>query len=270
MTFSLEVVEREQIFPLRQQYLEELHDFALNEGRLSNKNCRFYLVNCEGRSVGYAAYIGEGTGLENTILEFYLSPECRLMSGAVFESLVKESGVEHLMVRSNDRFLLSLFHEFCSNPIVTSLHFQLLVPTKFCFRNLSFRPARMDDVEILHALFTDPGSRPFHWTDEEATREYIKDDTFWVLEEDSRLLGVGVMYKTIYQPQYVDIGMLVASEHRRKGYGAYIVQEITRVCEDRSLIPAAGCNADNVPSRKTLERAGYYPYDRYLLGEIAI
>ena len=63
--------------------------------------------------------------------------------------------------------------------------------------------------------------------------------------------------------------MEVAESHRRCGYGSYLVQELKRVAYEMGRIPAARCNASNVASRATLQKAGMLPCARMLAGALA-
>jgi GNAT superfamily N-acetyltransferase len=63
--------------------------------------------------------------------------------------------------------------------------------------------------------------------------------------------------------------MEIEEPFRRRGFGAYLVQELKRRAYDIGSIPAARCNTDNRPSRKTLQNAGFVPYAHVLSGSIA-
>lgn len=260
---------RDQILPLREQFLEELDDFSLYEGRIASDGCRFFLLRCNERSVGYAA-IGERGSMDKTILEFYLMPAYRPGGAETFRSLIDESGASHVVARSNDALLSALLWEHCEDLHVRSLHFRLVFSPTLPNPGLTWRPAEESDLQRLHQVFSDPECRPFHWTDDDLTKKYLEEDSFVVFESGENLVGVGVMYRTVFQPRYVDLGMVVAPGERQKGYGSFIVQETTRECLSRNLKPAVGCSSDNVPSRRTLERAGYFPYDRYIRGSLVV
>jgi GNAT superfamily N-acetyltransferase len=75
-------------------------------------------------------------------------------------------------------------------------------------------------------------------------------------------------FLTHSNPPYGDVYMAVAESHRRRGYGSYLVQELKRVCYEAGRRPAARCNAANVASRKTLEKAGMLPCGRMVMGRI--
>ena len=64
----------------------------------------------------------------------------------------------------------------------------------------------------------------------------------------------GVLFH--YNPPYGDIYMGVNEVYRRRGFGSYLVQELKRIAYEMGKIPAARCNASNVASRRTLQKAG--------------
>jgi GNAT superfamily N-acetyltransferase len=89
----------------------------------------------------------------------------------------------------------------------------------------------------------------------------------WLIELDGNVVATGgLMFH--YNPPYGDIYMDVDEHHRRRGFGSYLVQELKRIAYAMGKIPAARCDADNVTSRKTLEKAGMLPCGRVLQGEV--
>jgi GNAT superfamily N-acetyltransferase len=76
----------------------------------------------------------------------------------------------------------------------------------------------------------------------------------------------GVLYH--YNEPYGDIYIEVAEPFRRRGFGAYLVQELKRIAYELGSVPCARCNPDNVPSRKTLQKAGFVPCAHILNGSI--
>ena len=71
-----------------------------------------------------------------------------------------------------------------------------------------------------------------------------------------------------YNRPYGDIHMKIAEPFRRKGLGAYLVQELKAVCRVEGTVPAARCNVANLPSRKTLQRAGFVPCGNIVAGDL--
>jgi GNAT superfamily N-acetyltransferase len=71
-----------------------------------------------------------------------------------------------------------------------------------------------------------------------------------------------------YNPPYGDVFMEVADPARRRAFGSYLVQEVKRACYEAGRRPAARCDSGNVGSRKTLDKAGFLPCGRLLVGEV--
>ena len=71
-----------------------------------------------------------------------------------------------------------------------------------------------------------------------------------------------------YNVPYADIHLETAKSFRRRGPGAYLVQELTRLAYVLGTIPCARCNPDNVASRRTLQKAGLVPFAHILNGSI--
>jgi GNAT superfamily N-acetyltransferase len=90
----------------------------------------------------------------------------------------------------------------------------------------------------------------------------------WLIEVEGTVVATGGAYDH-YNPPYSDIFMEVAPAHRGRGYGSYLVQEVKRLCYERGKVPAARCSVANVASRRTLQRAGFLPCARLLVGEVA-
>lgn len=91
--------------------------------------------------------------------------------------------------------------------------------------------------------------------------------TEWRLQLGEEAVATGgILFH--YNEPYGDIYMDVAASFRRRGLGAYLVQELKRVAYELGTIPCARCSADNVPSRKTLQKAGFVPYAHILNGSI--
>jgi GNAT superfamily N-acetyltransferase len=71
-----------------------------------------------------------------------------------------------------------------------------------------------------------------------------------------------------YNRPYCDIYMEVSEGHRRRGFGAFLVQELKREAYALGAIPCARCNPGNVASRRTLQRAGFVPFAHILNGTL--
>jgi len=68
---------------------------------------------------------------------------------------------------------------------------------------------------------------------------------------------------------YGDSYMDVAESFRRRGLGAFLVQELKRICYEGGSIPAARCNTGHIASRLTLQKAGFVPCANILNGSVS-
>ena len=91
----------------------------------------------------------------------------------------------------------------------------------------------------------------------------------WTLELNAKAVGSGALLFHYNHP-YCDVAMEINEEYRRRGLGAYLVQELKRIAYEMGGIPAARCNTSNAASRKTLQKAGLVPFAHILVGKIVI
>jgi GNAT superfamily N-acetyltransferase len=90
----------------------------------------------------------------------------------------------------------------------------------------------------------------------------------WFLDVEGSPAGKGgILFH--YNRPYGDLYLEVAEPFRRRGLGAYLVQELKRECYALGGIPCARCNPTNVASRRTLQSAGFVPFAHILTGPIA-
>lgn len=88
--------------------------------------------------------------------------------------------------------------------------------------------------------------------------EYAGRDGLLLFESGERsLVACGVMRRIIEGRDDFDVGMVVRREQRGRGIGAGVVSYLATHCLRSGHQPVCGCSAENVASRRTLERAGF-------------
>ncbi len=196
-----------------------------------------FLLEVGGAPAGYGAILigGPWTGTR-TAFEFYLTPTHRNLAFPLFEAFLAASESTGMEVQSNDALITVMLHTFAKQ-----------IRTE----NIIFRDASTTFHDVADAVFRRRG---------DSSAEYVVD------LEGIEVASGGILYH--YNRPYGDIYMEVAERFRRRGLGAYIVQELKRVCYELGSVPAARCNPQNVASRKTLQKAGFVPYANILIGTI--
>ena len=209
-----------------------------------------YLFLAGEAIVGYGSIAIAGPWREKpTILEFYLVPESRARAFNVFDEFLAISGAQWMETQSNDLLATAMLHTYGREIAAESIVFRDCVTTSLTA-----------DGATLHSL-----------TDAEETRACIQEragGAEWRLDIGGTPAAKGgLMFH--YNRPYADIYMDVEEPFRRRGLGSYLVQELKRFAYDLGAVPAARCNPNNVPSRRTLQKAGFEPYASILTGSLS-
>jgi GNAT superfamily N-acetyltransferase len=197
--------------------------------------------------VGYGSVAvgGPWTG-SPTIYEFYVAPTHRLRLFESFEALLAASGAVTIEVQSNDVLSTVMLHAFARDIVSEAI---------------LFRDGHLTTLAPEGAVFREP-------TAEEAA-DVPAVDRRWrgVVEVEGRLAASGgILFH--YNRPYGDIYMDVEEPFRRRGLGAFLVQELKRVCYEGGHVPAARCSTSNIASRRALQRAGFVPCGHILSGSL--
>ena len=115
-----------------------------------------------------------------------------------------------------------------------------------------------DEYQDTEAITTGFGNRLNY------ARTLIGQEQVYVLVNDNELIGVGECRISTGQAPYADLGMITGKKHRRKGLGVYILSMLKQECYQRGAKPICSCAASNLPSRKTIEKAGFITQHRLL------
>jgi GNAT superfamily N-acetyltransferase len=206
-----------------------------------------YLLRLDGRIVGYGLVGGVKPNSRDAIVEFYVLPTHRAAALALFQELAVASRARSIEAQTND-ILLTLMLYDCAGMIQSeTVLFHDAFTTNLALPGATFRPLAETDAVFPHAV------------------EPVGD---WVIVVGREVAATGGILLH-YNVPYGDIHMEVAEPFRRRGYGSYLVQELKRSCYEMGKIPAARCNAHNIASRTTLQRAGLLPCARLVTGVLS-
>ena len=249
MDLSAEPTTVEAIAPWRGGYRHEMNCQIIHDSLHERPGwTKPYLLRMGGAPVGYGSVAVGGPWRDRAALfEFYVLPPYRARSFDLFEALLAASGPPPTIeTQSNDPFLTVMLHTYARDVTSESILFHDRLTT-------AHRPPG-DDVVFRRA---DAADAP-------ALAE-VDAGAEWVVTVGGAVASAGgVLYH--YNRPYGDVYMAVAEPFRRRGLGAYFVQELKRVCYEGGSVPAARCNVTNVASRRTLQKAGFVPCGHILVG----
>jgi GNAT superfamily N-acetyltransferase len=229
----------EAILALREDYRRSMNCQIVHDSWHARGFMDSYLLRVDGRVAGYGSVGGVPPDPKQTLKEFFVATEARAQARPLFRELLSASGAPWVEAQTNDVLLWAVFQDWAVDPTREMILFAddsttALAPPGATIRRLT----EADRANVFRH-----------------TGEPVGE---WGLERNREIVATGGLL-THYNPPYADIHMEVAAPHRRQGLGAYLVQELKRLCYEMGRVPAARCRTDNVASRRTLERAGMLP-----------
>ena len=239
-------VEYREVESLRELYRHEAHCQIIRDSVLSRGFADPYLILVDGRLGGYGAI--RITHDPGRLVEFYTLPHVRSLALPMFRQLLAVGQATQIEAQTNILLMLTMLYD-CAKEITTeSILFHDILHTGLICPQGVFRCATPEDTGSIFPHHHEPVGE-------------------WVVEVNGGIVATGGFY-CHYNPPYGDLFMEVWEGARRQGVGSYLVQELKRVCYEVGRKPAARCNPANVASRRTLEKAGFQPCGRLLVGQV--
>jgi GNAT superfamily N-acetyltransferase len=234
------------VLPLRVDYRREMNCQIVHDSIHRRAGwTTTYALSVDDLSVGFGSVAigGPWTG-RPTIYEFYVLPPHRCHAFQLFEVFLEASGARLMEIQSNDRLLAVMLHTYARDVSSEKIVFCDGVTTALTPNGAILQQVTPDD-EIQVAIAERQGGPE------------------WRLQMGEETVATGgILFH--YNEPYGDIYMDVAERFRRRGLGAFLVQELKRMAYGLQSIPCARCNTDNVASRMTLQKAGFVPYAHML------
>ncbi|MCW3098267.1 MAG: acetyltransferase [Chthonomonadaceae bacterium] len=246
MDIQVRPVEYREVEAMRELYRHESHCQIRYDSMLARGLADPYLLLAEGRIAGYGAVLNRYD--KGRLMEFYVLPSVHSQAASMFRALLAASQATHIAAQTNIPLLLTMLYDCAGNIQEESILFHDASVSHLSCPQGAFRRTTPEDASKLFPH----GSEP---------------EGDWGVEIDGALVATGG-FLCHYNPPYADLYMEVAESARRQGIGSYLIQEIKRVCYEAGKIPAARCDPANIASRRTLEKAGFLPCGRVLVGAV--
>ena len=198
-----------------------------------------YLFTIDGIEIGYGSVWGKDKREDrDAIFEFYVLNSHRKSTNLVFEQFCAASGAPFIECQSNDLLLSSMLYEYAKNIFAEAILFEEDVQTNFDTTGIVFQLIKAEGYDRNYEL-------------------KVKEET---------VASGGMMLN--YNMPYADIYYEVKENHRRKGYGSLLVQELKKEAYLIGRVPAARCNIKNTISKNALLKAGFKICGYRLNGEV--
>jgi len=250
MSLSAQPTTLQEIAHFRELYRREMNCQIMGDSFHTRPGwTQSWLLQIDNQTAGYGsiAIAGPWKG-KPTAFEFFILPQHRLRIFDLFETFLAAANPIAIETQSNGTLLHIMLHTYAKNITAEAILYHDKITTTMKQPGVIFRRAMPYDRAQISSQNLDEGAE-------------------FLLEQDGQILATGgLLYH--YNPPYGDIFMSVAESHRRRGLGSFIVQELKRTAYQLKKIPACRCNVDNIPSRKTLQKAGFVPCGNRLTGTL--
>ena len=249
MSLTAHKTELKEILPLRNFFLQE-NNFQIRYNACHERNWSdSYILKLDELIIGYGSVKGlEKLTDRDAIFEFYILPPFRKMSRPAFTALIEASRPKYIECQTNDFVLTHLLYEFSRNIYADVILFQDHIATGYEMPGLIFRRRKPDD-EVAGIKTEDLGD--------------------YVIEMDGKQIASGG-FLLHYNFPFADLYMEVTESHRRKGVGAFLIQELKKECYLSGRVPAARCSLQNPASRATMLKAGMEICGYMLTGNVVL
>jgi GNAT superfamily N-acetyltransferase len=241
----------DDVRPLRVRYRQEMNAQIVHDSIHQRKGwTATYRCSVDGIVAGFGEIAIAGPWQDKpTVIEFYVLPEHRAHVFDLFEALLAVSGARFMEIQSSNALLTVMLHCYARDIWSEKIVFQDGITTMLPANGAMIR-CRTSAREIALCIAARQGGAEYE-----------------LLQDGVTVATGGLMFH--YNVPYTDIYMETVEQFRRRGFGAYLVQELKRRAYELGCIPCARCSPENIASRKTLQKAGLVPFAHILNGSIS-
>ncbi len=195
----------------------------------------------------------------NRLVELFVLPDHSHRLSELFNTAMLTSEAVGVLCKSYDAQLLHAALSKPANVKPGGLLFRRILNDSHPNReDVIIRPGQIGDAADVFSINDD------FFESEAEIESYAASGGLFILESNGMIAGCGIGERVIENRDDVDIGMLVATNHRRKGYGTHLVSFLKHYFLKQNMTPICGCGPSNVASRRALEKAGFVSEHRIL------
>ncbi len=195
---------------------------------------------------------------DNCLLRFHLSANYQAHAQEIFAWIVSTYNIQQAITSTIEPFYFSLCLSIQES----------ITPHSYLFRdnkrieplsdlsNSSFRTAENRELDDIVRFYHTNTEGSGEWI-EEFLQERIKHKELFVWYHEQTLVATGECIPSSKQKPYADLGMVVAQSQRGQGLGSSMLIQLKKHCYEAGLQPICSCTADNLASKKAIEKAGF-------------
>jgi hypothetical protein len=223
--------------PIDSYYEDHIIESKHFEIMLDNEKCGYYSV------------------FNNEMLTQFVLYEKHLSKAQeLFQEVLRKSEIKEIYLSTSDRLLLILALDIQKEVVVQDYIYQA-GGEKECKRGFELKRAVEKDIPAIKK--TDEGFF-------KNLENNIKNEELFIGIDGNESVSYGIIEKSKIFNDLASIGMFVLGKERGKGYGAFTIINLIKLCEKANIRPIAGCFARNQYSVNALKMAGMISMSRLL------
>ena len=218
-------------------------------------------VKDENQTIGYACVDDD-----NRLLQFFVLPHWMQEGVSIFQQFIDQEEIKKGLIGTNNPFCLSMTMHFQKAVEVNTYLFTDFFEVKTVEKEGVLRLAAEEDLEKPVDFCHKSMGGPKEWLNGYLGNLIARGEIF-ALEDGEEILGTCEVRKSESDSAVADVGVVVSSEHRRKGLGTFLLGKAKEITLQWNRQPICSCEKDNIGSLKSIQNNGFRSVHQMLLME---
>jgi RimJ/RimL family protein N-acetyltransferase len=213
----------------------------------------FWEIQDRGQYAGYFCI-----GSDNELLRLYLLENYQDRAQEIFRWIISTYSIQYAITSTIEPLYLSLCLDLQKSIALHSYLFRDHQRRELSseLSNILFRKAETEDLKDIIGFYQ---TNIEGWGAglEAFLQERINLQELFVFYDRQTVVASGECIPSQKQPPYVDLGMVVAQAYRGIGLGSSMLIQLKKHCYEMGWQPICACAADNLASKRAIEKAGF-------------
>lgn len=224
--------------------IDDYYDYMIDSGV-------HWTVKKEEEIIGYFSIDNK-----NKLRQFFLLPFWLDDAEVVFKEMIGIHEIKEAYIATNNLIFLSIAMHLQESVEINSYLFTSFLEGNQLEHEGKFRLATFSDLDDLVEFNEKEVGAPKDWARDYISK-WIEREEYFVLKSEEEILGICEVRTTDERPRVACLGMVVSSNHRRKGLGTFLLGKAKKIALERNHEPICSCDKDNIGSLKAIQANGF-------------
>jgi predicted acetyltransferase len=206
-------------------------------------------------------YMGVGVGYASVdatdqLLQFYIEKPYLVIAKEILKTFVAKHGISKGMVGTNNPVFMTAALPNTVNIQVDTYLFRDFQEVEMEDKDGVLIEGKNADLDVLINFYHKSIGADREWLSTYLGERISKKELFY-LEHRNIIIGACEVRTSLTNQEIADIGMVVSPDHRRKGYGSFLLNKAKKLGVLRNQKPICSCEANNLGSFYSITNAGF-------------